>query len=1056
MSYLASTAPAGAAAEAWERATETVARPPRPDLPRPDFPDQPLLSQGSSPGTPQAQAGVPLEPEAPDPQSPREQYFALVAAVVAEGLVHRDGANLVDDAAARHGFGAAELEAALQSCGWTVDEWSRGPEYAEVLEGALADGEPNLSDRAMVLDFERERGVEPRERTRALRGLGWSDDDIFPDQPSPSASSTRTRSLRSAASASHSRAVQLALSDVAAATNHWRSRELGQGGFGRVYEGQLARFGRVAIKRLESSGGQGEREFLAELEMLAGLRDARLVRLLGYAAEGQEKCLVYQYLAGGTLEARLHGTATAPMTWIHRLQCAVEVSQALYYLHHCAHRDTNEAIVHGDIKSANILFDAAGAAKLADFGMARRMEGDLQHTMTLAGSRGYLDPYYVTHGCLGPTSDVYSFGVVLLELLTAERAFQPTRPSPNLVGHCFPDAGAPRVTLDASLDAPSASTNGLVDVARRCTRADVNERMKLEECVEQLVMLESAESERQAAAAAFRAAPPVPPRVVAASTTTTQSSEASSLRGRPLRVLAVTLNCGDAPLRAVELGAFLRHGRVARRGTRDVLADVVAVTLQEVKLGSSFARVGELIEAHLSQHERVPNACIAHLQARMFLLVFRRRDVAVSDATHGRVIAGGLVKGACCAALTCAVADKSYRLAFVGCHLPAHEGKLEKRNGALRQILDAFQSFLSSEAVVFTFGDLNYRINTTYDDALKDADAWATVVRLTTERSVPRLAALDELTRQPQVNIDACGLASFWTPALSFLPTFKCIKGVAGLRYNRKRVPSYTDRVLFRPGSTTDVTCVAHENAPAVTSSDHKPVSAAFEISAGELQCAQFESARRVDIVDASTRMSHAGFGNVHGDIVDLATSGGAAPAFPPVEDDLRLPAQPKDVSDLRKGDVVAFDEAHLPGHEAFPCVKLKQLGAAVAKVLQRNVKASFYQGLSALADRLILRRPIVRCIVVVQDRILVVDTRGRTALNYGGTGTVKSNRHVSTFSHASYPRTKDRDVLALHFRNPPKANWYQVAQSTGLLQAIQRRRASFEVMSDQPSPYAA
>ena len=215
--------------------------------------------------------------------------------------------------------------------------------------------------------------------------------------------------------------------------------------------------------------------------------------------------------------------------------------------------------------------------------------------------------------------------------------------------------------------------------------------------------------------------------------------------------------------------------------------------------------------------------------------------------------------------------------------------------------------------------------------------------------------------------------------------------------------------MLFRPGSTTDVTCVAHENAPAVTSSDHKPVSAAFEISAGELQCAQFESARRVDIVDASTRMSHAGFGNVHGDIVDLATSGGAAPAFPPVEDDLRLPAQPKDVSDLRKGDVVAFDEAHLPGHEAFPCVKLKQLGAAVAKVLQRNVKASFYQGLSALADRLILRRPIVRCIVVVQDRILVVDTRGRPALNYGGTGTVKSNRHVSTFSHASYPRTKDR-----------------------------------------------
>ena len=156
-------------------------------------------------------------PPTPVPQPPPEQYFALVAAVVAEGLVHRDGANLVDDAAALYGFGAAELGAALTACGWTLDEWSRGPEYADVLDGALADGEPNLSDRAMVLDFERERGVTPWERTRALRGLGWSGDfnDIFPDQPSPSASSTRTTRSWSSASASHSRAVQLALSDVA-------------------------------------------------------------------------------------------------------------------------------------------------------------------------------------------------------------------------------------------------------------------------------------------------------------------------------------------------------------------------------------------------------------------------------------------------------------------------------------------------------------------------------------------------------------------------------------------------------------------------------------------------------------------------------------------------------------------------------------------------------------------------------------------------------------------------------------------------------------------------
>ena len=54
---------------------------------------------------------------APPPQSPREEHAALIAAAVAEGLIHRDVANIVDDAAARHGFGAAELEAALQTCG---------------------------------------------------------------------------------------------------------------------------------------------------------------------------------------------------------------------------------------------------------------------------------------------------------------------------------------------------------------------------------------------------------------------------------------------------------------------------------------------------------------------------------------------------------------------------------------------------------------------------------------------------------------------------------------------------------------------------------------------------------------------------------------------------------------------------------------------------------------------------------------------------------------------------------------------------------------------------
>jgi len=234
--------------------------------------------------------------------------------------------------------------------------------------------------------------------------------------------------------------------------------------------------------------------------------------------------------------------------------------------------------------------------------------------------------------------------------------------------------------------------------------------------------------------------------------------------------------------------------------------------------------------------------------------------------------------------------------------------------------------------------------------------------------------------------------------------------------------------VLFRPGSNTDVTCVAHENAPAVTSSDHKPVSASFEISAG--------------------------FGNVHGDIVNLATSGSDVPAFPPVEDDLRLPAQPKDVSDLRKGDVVGFNDEFLPGREAFPCVKLKPSATVTrALVAGRRVLSSYVQqGIRTLAAS----RRLHRCIVVVRDRVVVVDTRGRTAsVHYGGGGVVKSNHHVVAFSHLSFPKRRDRGVIALHFRkgSAHTANWYEIADATLLRQAIHRSRAAFEVMSDFDVP---
>ncbi|EGB05964.1 hypothetical protein AURANDRAFT_4760, partial [Aureococcus anophagefferens] len=177
-----------------------------------------------------------------------------------------------------------------------------------------------------------------------------------------------------------------------------------------------------AIKRHLRGAGQGEAEFVKELDVLAQLRDPRLVHLLAYAADEHERVLVLELMRGGSLQDRLactgfDGRDVAPLPWNHRLRIALDTSAALYYLH-AQPRANDVAFIHGDVKSANVLLDDAGHAKLADFGLARKVATPrgADRTLTLAGSHGYMDPHY--SATTTPRPQVYAFGVVLMELVT--------------------------------------------------------------------------------------------------------------------------------------------------------------------------------------------------------------------------------------------------------------------------------------------------------------------------------------------------------------------------------------------------------------------------------------------------------------------------------------------------------------------------------------------------------------------------------------------------------------------------------------------------------------
>jgi serine/threonine protein kinase len=82
---------------------------------------------------------------------------------------------------------------------------------------------------------------------------------------------------------------------------------LGEGGFGSVYKGCLPDAKEVAVKQLKDGGGQGEREFQAEVEIISRVHHRHLVSLVGYCISSNQRLLVYDFMPNNTLHFHLHG-----------------------------------------------------------------------------------------------------------------------------------------------------------------------------------------------------------------------------------------------------------------------------------------------------------------------------------------------------------------------------------------------------------------------------------------------------------------------------------------------------------------------------------------------------------------------------------------------------------------------------------------------------------------------------------------------------------------------------------------------------------------------------
>ncbi|XBI06903.1 hypothetical protein VPH35_134873 [Triticum aestivum] len=223
-----------------------------------------------------------------------------------------------------------------------------------------------------------------------------------------------------------------------ATSNFSDENKLGQGGFGPVYKGQLPEGLEIAIKRLASQSGQGFTEFKNEVQLIAKLQHTNLVRLLGCCSQGEEKILIYEYLANKSLDFFIFDeTKKALLEWNKRKAIIEGIAQGLLYLH----KHSRLRVIHRDLKASNILLDIEMNPKISDFGLAKIFSSnDTEgNTKRIAGTYGYMAPEYASEGLFSIKSDVFSFGVLILEIINGKRnsCFHQNGDFFNLLGYAW-------------------------------------------------------------------------------------------------------------------------------------------------------------------------------------------------------------------------------------------------------------------------------------------------------------------------------------------------------------------------------------------------------------------------------------------------------------------------------------------------------------------------------------------------------------------------------------------------------------------------------------------
>ncbi|KAJ1292780.1 hypothetical protein BS78_01G016700 [Paspalum vaginatum] len=270
-----------------------------------------------------------------------------------------------------------------------------------------------------------------------------------------------------------------------ATANYSPDMLIGKGGTSQVYKAQLDDGTFSAIKILKPSV-DAIHEFITEIEIITSLQHENIIALRGFSFENYNLVLAYDYMPQGSLDKALHGKndENNSLIWERRIKIAIDIARALEFLHLGG---VTQSVIHGDVKSSNVLLSEDFGARLCDFGLAKRVSASTPHlTCTdITGTFGYLAPEYFSYGKVNEKIDVYAFGVVLLEIISGRRPITPgsAKGQESLVGWAKPllSSGEIKQLVDPFLgnDYDCDEMERMTLAASLCTRTSSHSRPEM-------------------------------------------------------------------------------------------------------------------------------------------------------------------------------------------------------------------------------------------------------------------------------------------------------------------------------------------------------------------------------------------------------------------------------------------------------------------------------------------------------------------------------------------------------------------------------------------------